>query len=78
MMDGSEWSAPATPVIEAMCSHYDCYPHEINDEEILDWAQNNMNWEDFDPIQIKVPEPPDYSVQFLTCDIELEKVNNEN
>lgn len=45
-LDGSKWNVPVAVVEKSFYAHYgedEGYP---GDDEITDWAQNNMNWAD--------------------------------
>ena len=47
-----------------------------NDDEILDWVQNNTNWDDLEKFAVKVDveiEKVDYKLAFSSCDFEILK-----
>jgi hypothetical protein len=55
MPDGSHWAVPAKIVAHQRATYYaqkgDSYHEEYGytmsqDDELLDWAANNMNWDD--------------------------------
>lgn len=64
MPDGSKWDIPAIIIAKSRARYYEskekgCYKEEYdytmnNDTELQDWAENNMNWEDIEPIAEKI------------------------
>lgn len=57
MPDGSEWDVPAEIIAKSRADYYcsvdaetefdEEYEYTLSDhEELIDWAENNMNWED--------------------------------
>lgn len=78
MPDGSVWGVPVEMIARNRAAHYvdeyggdielslakDTLPLFESDEySIEDWAENNMNWSDFDGHQVKLSDapPPDFS-----------------
>ena len=71
MPDGSEWAVP----VGVITAHRtltmgtgeigEASTAELfeDDEQIADWAQNNMNWDEVKAHakQVKEPQPPDYA-----------------
>jgi hypothetical protein len=72
MPDGSVWGVPAELVAQHRADYYGNKEGEesrkveydftlSNNEELLDWAENNMNWSDVSHAAVLVKqEPPDY------------------
>ena len=77
MPDGSEWGVPVEMIARHRAMHYahefggdvehslafDTLPlFESDDYLIKDWAENNMNWDDFEGHQFKLSDdtPPDF------------------
>ena len=65
MNDGSKWEVPASVVAKNRATYYTekdkdvTYQEEYDytmseDDELLDWAANNMNWEDVEKSAIRV------------------------
>jgi len=72
MPDGSVWAVPVEMIAKHRAEHYahefggdiarslaeDTIPlFESEDYAIEDWAENNMNWRDFDGNQVLVEKP---------------------
>lgn len=69
MPDGSEWAVP----VSVIAAHRSVTVREVDpddtaelfedDEQIADWAQNNMNWDEVKAHakQVKESQPPDYA-----------------
>lgn len=68
MPDGTLWRVPAVVVARNRANDYPEEPEVYQDTladngELLDWAANNMNWEDVEAFAAQVPsvvENPDY------------------
>lgn len=78
MDDGSLWNVPATQIADSRANYYsdtadesdydvDVYVSEFvftlkNEEALIDWAENNMDWSDVAPFayQVKPPRNVDY------------------
>lgn len=71
MTDGSVWSVPIELIARDRATYYaheyednvelslseDTIPlFESDPNEIIDWAENNMNWHDFDGHQTKISD----------------------
>lgn len=68
MPDGSEWAVP----VSVIAAHRSATVREVDpddteelfedDEQIADWAQNNMGWDEVKAHakQVKEPQTPDY------------------
>lgn len=78
--DGSIWGVPAEIVAHNRADHYreDGYQEEfdytLNDRhELIDWAANNMNWEDVSKYAVKMsePEPPDFQESWMNGEKEV-------
>ena len=80
MPDGTEWDVPASVIAENKARWYaedkgsnyqDKYDDTIvSEDKIIDWATNNMNWEDVERIATKVEVP-------ITVDYQDGWVNGE-
>lgn len=79
MSDGT-WSIPAKVVADNMAKYYsrdnpEGYDEEYefmlssDDDEIIEWAVNNMNWEDVKGSAAHVSDrpPPDYEAEWMDC-----------
>ena len=75
MPDGSVWAVPATVVAEKRARFYagidktTTYDEEYayamtNNDELLDWGTNNMNWEDVERFARKVETPESRKVDY--------------
>ena len=63
MPDGSKWDVPAEVIAKNRADYYEdkepgLYDSEYeftmeNDDELADWAANNMNWEDVESDAVK-------------------------
>lgn len=83
MPDGSEWDVPAEIIAKNKAEHYynegdedfkEEYEFTLSDnEELIDWAENNMNWEDVKQyaLQIKGPGELDYQKGWVNGDKEV-------
>lgn len=84
MPDGSIWQIPASFIADQRAQYYaaqegpQVYEEEFNhalrdDDEITDWAANNMNWEDVQAqaSRIAEPSPPDYAAEWLEAELEV-------
>lgn len=73
MLDGSKWNVPVRVIAEDRAKYYaekdnitfeeslhnDTLPlFEGDNCEIMDWASNNMNWEDVQKYAVKVDSHP--------------------
>lgn len=69
MPDGSEWDVPARIIALDYANYYEKTDDEMtfsehlahvlaHDDEIEDWASNNMDWLDVVDHAVKVDEPP--------------------
>lgn len=70
MPDGSWWGVPAMEIARARTDHYSLlgeddfdYDRELNytldnNDELIDWAENNMNWDDVAATARLVAEAP--------------------
>ena len=72
MQDGSVWAVPVDIIARNRAKHYakefggdverslaeDTIPFFDDDYEIEDWAVRNMNWSDFNGLQVKVSDIP--------------------
>ena len=74
MYDGSQWAVPVEMIARNRAEYYahrefggdvecslkeDTIPlFEADDYAIRDWAENNMDWSDFDGHQVKVLDAP--------------------
>lgn len=61
MPDGSRWDVPAEIIARNKADYYHAVKTEFDDtmrdhDDLMDWAANNMNWEDVAPMAIKVIE----------------------
>lgn len=78
MPNGEIWGVPVDMIARSRATYYahdfdgdverslaeDTIPLFESDEyEIQDWAENNMNWSDFNGHQIKVCDTPDPDLQ---------------
>lgn len=72
MPDGSKWRVPAETIAEHRARHYEnqgySYDEEflaaMNDlEELEDWAENNMDWQDVRSIARRQQEAPEMDWQ---------------
>jgi len=80
MPNGTKWDVPASVIAEnkarwyaeAKGSNYqDKYDDTIvSEDKIIDWAENNMNWEDVERVATKVEVP-------ITVDYQDGWVNGE-
>ena len=71
MPDGSEWAVPVSVIAahrSATVTVREVDPDDTaelfeDDEQIADWAQNDMNWDEVKAHakQVKEPQPPDYA-----------------
>lgn len=71
MQDGSVWAVPVDVITRNRAEHYakefdsdverslaeDTVPFFENDYDIEGWAVSNMNWSDFDGVQVKISSP---------------------
>ena len=68
MRDGSLWDVPALVVAENRAKYYAARDEDTTYEEelsytlsdhyeLMDWAANNMNWEDVAELAVKVKDP---------------------
>jgi hypothetical protein len=69
MPDGSKWDVPAHVVADNRAKYYAKYDEDANyqeeydytyndNSELLDWAANNMNWDDVSHLAKRVALPP--------------------
>lgn len=85
MEDGSVWEADAEPIARDRANYYTVkdgfevgsdewqreYDYTLNDEdELIDWAKNNMEWGDLKAVMVREPQPA-YSQGWLDANIEL-------
>ena len=78
MPDGSRWGVPVDLIARDRAKHYagefdgdverslaeDTVPLFADDYEIIDWAQNNMNWKDVEAHAGRMAESePDFDYQ---------------
>lgn len=76
MPDGSEWEVPASIIAKHRASYYGEtegpegyrkeYEHAMkSNDELLDWAPNNMDWKDVSEHakQVLPPNPPEVDFQ---------------
>ena len=71
--DGSWWEVPALVVANNRATYYAArepgvyteeYTYTIeNDDELIDWAQNNMNWDDVKDKATMFCGPPSLNMQ---------------
>lgn len=61
MPDGSRWDVPVSIVQDSYIDHYGD-EHEPDDDEILEWAEWEMNWADVEEHALRVKHgcDPDY------------------
>lgn len=64
--DGTTWGVPAEVVAESKAQYYstidavyqDEYDEAMSDDyELIDWAGNNMDWDDIKPHIVKLADP---------------------
>lgn len=72
MPDGSRWDVPVMHIALARARYYaheygdsvgtsleqDTEPLFVDESEILDWAQNDMNWSDVKDVAERAPNSP--------------------
>lgn len=69
MTDGSKWDVPALLIAEDRAKYYakvdpdTTYKEEFeftmsDDFQLIDWAANNMDWDDVEKFAVKVADPP--------------------
>lgn len=89
MPDGTRWDVPVMVIAKDRADEYahefdgdaakslneDTLPLFLEDEdEIKDWAENNMNWSDVKSVAIRVPtkkKPVDYQEGWVDGDKEI-------
>ena len=77
MEDGSVWEADALPIAENRADAYagdeSRGSHEwlvkvdyalADNDELTDWAKNNMQWEDLKAVMVTPPQGSDYETMF--------------
>lgn len=70
--DGQAWEVPLKIVEDSYLAYYDEDDSEAPYyETLLDWAQNNMNWEDLEPHAKKVLHPTDTDLSQKYCEATL-------
>jgi len=85
MDDASVWVVDPKPIARDRADYYtekdgfeigseewkQEYDFSLNDEdELIDWAQNNMNWSELKAVMVRAPEP-DYSEGWLNAHVSL-------
>lgn len=68
--NGEAWEVPLQVVHDSYSAYYDDREQPLY-EELLDWAQNNMNWEDLEPHAKKVLHPTETDLSALFSEAEL-------
>ncbi len=81
MPDGSRWAVPADVIARNRDKSYggddDLYLETLeNDDELEDWAVNNMDWADVKALafMVRPPEPVDYEDGWINGDKEVAEV----
>jgi len=85
MPDGSEWDVPAKDIARDYASQFEDSESQDrygqiqmeailrDDDALIDWAENNMNWEDVQEVavQVKGPEDVEYQEGWVNGDKEV-------
>lgn len=78
MPDGSRWDVPAETIARNKANHYADEPDEFentmkDEDDLMDWAANNMNWSDVAGCAIKVlaSAPVDFQEGWMNGEKEI-------
>lgn len=86
MNDGTRWDVPAEVIAQNRAKYYaeidptttleEEYSYAMEDDgELMDWAANNMNWEDVEKYAVRAPdapkEAPDYQEGWVNGEKEI-------
>jgi len=93
MPDGSKWDVPADAVARNRAKHYadtkthgaswqarfdDEYAYTMDeDDELVDWAKNNMNWSDVEVVAVRSAVPADVDFEEGWANGEMKVVEKE-
>jgi len=86
MHDGSIWNVPVDLIIDDRTETRGCEREETEEflkqcpEDLIDWAENNMNWSDvaFAAVAVQLPDVPYYEDSWVNGDKKIvEEPTNE-
>ncbi|KVN83458.1 hypothetical protein [Burkholderia ubonensis] len=76
-LDGSKWHIPVDVVVASYRAYYTQETGYPGDDEVADWAQNNMNWADVkaQARQVSVADPANMEDSWANGDMEVIEVD---
>lgn len=76
-LDGSKWHIPASMIEASYRAHYTQDTDPLTDDDLTDWAQNNMNWADVKAQARQVSDADPSNMEDSWCNGELDVVEVE-
>jgi hypothetical protein len=73
-LDGSKWHIPAK-VVEGSYNAYYKGKRVADDDDLIDWAQNNMNWSDVKAHAVQVQEADENNMEDSWVNGEMEAID---
>lgn len=76
-MDGTAYAVPVIQAAQSYCDYYESPIDEVDDDDIIDWAYNNMNYSDFKGNVVIIPRNMDNYYNDMWCDGDMSIISKE-